>query len=152
MIQGIIKSYFATWLNIFNFWGRATRMDAIVFIVGSFVLLIIYALVGFCLYTYFHFNIDNPNALISLRLFGHSFFKCTAQEFIIFIELLCLLTLGIRRLHDTGQSGFSLLYYLIPVIGQLYLFLTIFCAPSNYHSQERHEDNPYSKVPYQTKI
>lgn len=152
MIQEIIKSYFSTWLNIFNFWGRATRQDTIVFGLGTFFLMILFALVSFYSHTYLNFNIYNPNAPVSLRLFGHTLFSYRISDVYESILLICLLTLGIRRLHDTGQSGLGLLYYLIPVIGQLYLFLTIFCAPSNYHSQERHEDNPYSKAPYQTKI
>ena len=42
---------------------------------------------------------------------------------IIVIIFIPLLTAGIRRLHDTGNSGWMLLVSIIPIIGGIWLFI-----------------------------
>lgn len=44
--------------------------------------------------------------------------------------LLPNLSIGVRRLHDIGKSGWWLLVSLIPVLGAIYL-IYLFCQPSS---------------------
>lgn len=49
------------------------------------------------------------------------------------------LAVGVRRLHDTGRSGWNLLWACLPVIGTIIL-LVFFC-------QDSREDNQYGPNP-----
>jgi uncharacterized membrane protein YhaH (DUF805 family) len=50
------------------------------------------------------------------------------------------LAVGARRLHDVGQSGWSLLLIIIPVLGALILIYAFF-------SRDSHADNKYGPSP-----
>lgn len=84
------------WSNIFNFNGRTRRSEFFpVFIVGFFIM----GIAGFI-----------------LNHLGLSF----ARDMVVFLYDIVTLSLCIRRLHDTGHSGFWLLLDLlwkIPFIG-----------------------------------
>lgn len=45
------------------------------------------------------------------------------------ITILPLLSMGVRRIHDIGHSGWLILLGLIPIIGAIIL-LVLFCLPS----------------------
>lgn len=49
-------------------------------------------------------------------LFGHA-----GATFIAFVFVWCGVALSIQRLHDTGHSGWSLLAFIVPVVGPLWL-------------------------------
>lgn len=50
--------------------------------------------------------------------------------YIIYIAIIIpSLSLGVRRLHDTGKSGFWLFIGLIPLVGEIIL-IVFFCMPS----------------------
>ena len=51
------------------------------------------------------------------------------------VLLLPGLSIGVRRLHDTGKSGWSLLLALIPIVGPIIL-LVFFCTDSQPGSNE----------------
>lgn len=88
--------------------------------------------------------------LLSLLIFfiGYSL---NSPELMMGISLVvCLiffvpgLAVSVRRLHDTGRSGWWLLLAFIPYIGSIALFI-IFCIGSN-------DDNKYGPNPLNKKI
>jgi len=56
------------------------------------------------------------------------------------IAFFAFCSVGIRRLHDTGRSGWNMLLLPVPVIGQLYLF-ALFCMEGTAKSN-RYGPNP----------
>lgn len=82
---------------------------------------------------------------ISLPLFGLSSYLIshdiqTGGIFVVilvvflFAVLFPLISVGVRRLHDTGRSGFYLLSALIPYIGHLYLIFLLI-QDSDYNNE-----------------
>ena len=53
---------------------------------------------------------------------------------------LCTWTAGIRRLHDTGRSGWWVLITLVPVVGWIILF--VFYAQDSQPGDNRYGRNP----------
>lgn len=50
-------------------------------------------------------------------------------EVLVLVLEISLICAGIRRLHDTGRSGFNILWCLLPVIGGI-LLIVYWCQPS----------------------
>lgn len=94
----------------------------------------------------------NPYAPLSFKIFGYTFLKnMVFKDFVEWIFIICFLTLGIRRMHDTGQTAATWFWFLIPIVGQFYLFFVLFFEPSN-NNKESMGLNPYSHASQQTKI
>jgi uncharacterized membrane protein YhaH (DUF805 family) len=51
------------------------------------------------------------------------------------IILLPSIAVGVRRLHDTGKSGWFMLLMLIPIVGGIWLFV-LFCIDGNPGANE----------------
>ena len=62
---------------------------------------------------------------------------------IIVIIFIPLLTVGIRRLHDTGKSGFYYFWSLVPFIGSL--IVLAFMLGDGTKGRNQYGDNPLKK-------
>ena len=62
---------------------------------------------------------------------------------IIIIIFIPLFTAGIRRLHDTGKSGFYVLWSLVPFIGSL--IVLAFMLGDGTKGRNQYGDNPLKK-------
>lgn len=109
----MIKSYASFWTNIFNFSKTATRANywwpvIINWLIGGIILSFIQAGIGH--------PIDDIYTFTDLNF---SF----ASKVIIFLVWIAMLSVTVRRLHDSDHSGFWIFIQLIPVIGQIWLFI-----------------------------
>ena len=102
-----------------TFSGRATRSEYWYVVLFGYLLALLIVFLGMI--------IDSPELIIGLS---------TVLSLILLVPGLAVC---IRRLHDTGRSGWWYLLVLIPYIGAVAL-LVIFCLKSN-------EDNKYGPKP-----
>ena len=58
----------------------------------------------------------------------------------LLVILIPYISLSVRRLHDTGQSGFLALIFLIPIIG--WLILLFFCCPDSEQNTNEYGPSP----------
>ena len=99
-----------------DFKGRATRSEYWYFVLFYFIISLILTLIDI--------NIINPN----LDLSPEAAMQGSVLTSIFALALLLpQIAVGIRRLHDTGRSGWWYLLILIPILGWLVLiyFYTI---------------------------
>lgn len=101
-----IDSYIYTLKHSFDFEGRTTRKDFWIFNTVMFILTFIWLF----LRIYFKFA---------------DFLNYIDNVFYFLIVLLAMpsVSISVRRLHDVSKSGWFLLLNLIPVIGQVILFV-----------------------------
>ena len=102
-----------------TFSGRATRSEYWYVVLFGYLLALLIVFLGMI--------IDSPELIIGLS---------TVLSLILLVPSLAVC---IRRLHDTGRSGWWYLLVLIPYIGAFAL-LIIFCLKSS-------EDNKYGPKP-----
>ena len=102
-----------------TFSGRATRSEYWYVVLFGYLLALLIVFLGMI--------IDSPELIIGLS---------TVLSLILLVPSLAVC---IRRLHDTGRSGWWYLLVLIPYIGAIAL-LVIFCFKSD-------EDNKYGSNP-----
>lgn len=102
-----------------TFSGRATRSEYWYVVLFGYLLALLIVLLGMM--------VDSPELIIGL------------SSVLSLILLVPGLAVCIRRLHDTGRSGWWYLLVLIPYIGAFAL-LIIFCLKSD-------EDNKYGSNP-----
>lgn len=102
--------------------GRATRKEYWMFVLWStIVYIVLAAIVG----------------ILTVNLNSYLFLLIDVAYWLAII--LPTLGVGIRRLHDTGRSGWWVLIGLIPIIGAI--TLVVFCA------QDSKPDNQYGPNP-----
>ena len=106
-----------------TFSGRATRSEYWYVVLFGYLLALLIVFLGMI--------IDSPELIIGLS---------TVLSLILLVPGLAVC---IRRLHDTGRSGWWYLLVLIPYIGAFAL-LIIFCLKSS-------EDNKYGPKPFSGK-
>jgi uncharacterized membrane protein YhaH (DUF805 family) len=94
-----------------DFSGRATRTAYWMFILINFIIQIVLSLFGF----------EIISGIISLLL------------------LIPSISIGARRLHDTGRTGWWQLIYLVPLIGLIVMIVFLV--------QDSHDDNEYGPNP-----
>lgn len=112
-----MNGYFDGWWRFWQFSGRASRGAFLTFFLG--------------------------NMLISAVFVALEAFYLTAWKFEVIYSLLILLpmlSLTVRRLHDTNRSAWWLLVILVPVVGMV-LWLILMVLPSEPPSN----DNAYSQ-------
>ncbi|BAW97209.1 hypothetical protein NIES970_21560 [[Synechococcus] sp. NIES-970] len=100
--------YINAWLNYTNFSGRTRRKE------------------------FWYVFIVNLAISFVLSVLEQTFLGALASLLSIVYSLAFLLpgiALGIRRLHDTGRSGWWLLISLVPIIGAIVL-IVFFASPS----------------------
>ena len=101
----------AVFENYANFRGRARRSEYWYFVLVNIFLLIAYVIVG---------------GLLSDTIgFGEDMFAC-GLVFSFLALIVPTLALIVRRLHDTGNSGWMYLIRFVPVIGPIW-FLILMC-------------------------
>ncbi|PIR58168.1 MAG: DUF805 domain-containing protein [Parcubacteria group bacterium CG10_big_fil_rev_8_21_14_0_10_38_31] len=98
---GVLKKYAV-------FTGRARRAEYWYFLLTNFLVFI---------------GLGIVNAIVDNKLsFFGIFYIRILYSLAIFIPSLAV---GVRRLHDTGRSGWWLLISLIPLIGTIWLFILL---------------------------
>lgn len=89
---------FAAYANYWDFQGRANRSEYWLFVLWMFILGLVAGIIDVAVLH--HKGAFGPCAL-----------------FVTFANLIPNLSLGVRRLHDTGRSGWWLLIGVIPLLG-----------------------------------
>ena len=98
-------------INIFDFKGRASRWEYWGGGLGA-------SLIGFVIVPF-----------VALLLGGEVFLLLVL--YFVFAQFSC----GIRRLHDVGKSGWTLLWGLVPLFGGMYL-LYLYVQPSELKNNQ----------------
>ena len=83
--------------KIFDYKSRARRQELLLFLVQFWIIAIAISLIS-----------ETLAGLVIIALF------------------LCLISLWVRRLHDTNKSGFWILAAFIPIIGPLFLLVVLY--------------------------
>lgn len=99
-----MKWYFKALFNYFNFTGRARRKEFWVFtLFNTLIAWILSELDGFLLTDYY------------------------IIAFYVFLSLILIPTIAVllRRLHDTGKSGWNILLVFLPIIGWTWLLILL---------------------------
>lgn len=107
--------YFKVWRDWQNFSGRATRTEYWMFTLFNVVIIALISMIGVFIDT------DIIDIVYSIAVF------------------IPALAVTVRRLHDTGRSGWWLLLFLIPVIGFIILLV--------FYCQDSKPDNRYGRNP-----
>jgi uncharacterized membrane protein YhaH (DUF805 family) len=102
--------------NYVGFQGRARRKEYWMFVLISFIISAVLSIV---------------ESIADLSTFLSGLYSLAV--------LLPSLAVGVRRLHDTGRSGWWLLISLIPLIGTIILIV--------FMCQDSEEDNTYGQNP-----
>lgn len=111
----IIENYVAFWTNIFKFDGRSRRSEYWYVVLANIIIGFILGIIS---------NIIDSNILATL------------YSIVSFIPSIAL---SIRRLHDTGKSGW---WYLIGITGIGAILLIIFFAQDSQPGSNKYGDNP----------
>ncbi|MCP4293078.1 MAG: DUF805 domain-containing protein [bacterium] len=125
--------YFSVWRNFLNFSGRAKRSEYWVFEITNIVLLFVFLMIIGGLSSNYDESQPDPAMPFSIIYF----------LFVLGI-MLPKLAVGVRRLHDTGKSGFWLMLGIIPYLGGIVLFF-IMLGGSDPHDNKygpAHEVDP----------
>ena len=130
----MIKAYIKMWKNVFNYSGRSQRRDywlaVLANLIIGFVLIFVTTLI---LISAIDPKLENVNTAGILGLFN---------LLLLLVMLVPGIALGVRRLHDTGKSGWWVLIGMIPylgIIGGIFL-IVFFCEDSG-------PDNKYGPNP-----
>tara|TARA_R110001592_G_scaffold2696_5_gene15383 strand:+ start:1135 stop:1497 length:363 start_codon:yes stop_codon:yes gene_type:complete len=99
-----MKWYFKALSQYFNFTGRARRKEFWVFTFSNLFMYWVLSILDHYLYT--------------------DYFTLTSYVFSAFI-LMPTITVVLRRLHDSGKTGWNILLILIPFIGWLWLLILL---------------------------
>jgi uncharacterized membrane protein YhaH (DUF805 family) len=121
-----VELYFRAWKNYVGFSGRATRTEYWIFVIVNFVFLLLLGGASVLISSGESDPTSNPLLFV----------------YIVFVvaSILPRLALMVRRLHDSGKTGLWLLIGLVPVIGEVVLFVFMLRG-----SQK--EDNLYGPIP-----
>lgn len=114
-----MNNYFGAMLRYFEFSGRSTRREYWWYGLGMFVAFVVAIFVDYRL-GYVRAGRGVGPAII----------------FSMVVHVLPGITLTVRRLHDTGKSGFWYFISLIPVIGGLWLFYLTGIKGPEYEAQQ----------------
>ena len=113
-----MKTYFNGWKRMLNFSGNSTRAQFWVFNIVNWLLIYSYYL----LLSVNHF-LGNDYSTAILNVLG----LCMGVFAILY--LIAAWTLAVRRLHDSGKSGWNLLWGVVPAVGWVIL-LVFYLLPS----------------------
>lgn len=127
-----MEEFINVFKNFTNFSGRTNRKD---FIFAHLIQS------GICIAFSFY-------AVIATSFYTEVWFD-SLLEFIYIIYCLFtivpFLALSVRRLHDTGRSGFNILWSLIPIIGTITVIIFLL-------ERSRNEDNKYTEEKKKTRL
>ena len=126
LIGELMELYLSVWKNYVGFSGRATRTEYWLFVIVNAILV---SLLG------------GMSVLIrsgeSDPTLDPMFYIYIAFNIAIFLPTLAV---TVRRLHDSGKTGLWILIGLVPIIGEVVLFVLMLLG-----SQK--SDNKYGPVP-----
>ena len=94
--DGLIKCYFSGWRNTFNYKGKATRKEFWLFVLVNFIVLNAPAFAAEMMVMTW---INLSELLLSL------FAGFNLQTIFKILFIIPIISLGIRRMHDIGRSG-----------------------------------------------
>jgi uncharacterized membrane protein YhaH (DUF805 family) len=117
-----VNWYMAVLKNYAGFSGRARRTEYWMFALFSFIITAVLDLIGM---------VAKLGAYLGL-IYG-------------LLVLIPSLAVGVRRLHDTGRSGWWLLIALIPFIGAI--ILIVFMVLDSEPGDNKYGPNPKQAVP-----
>jgi uncharacterized membrane protein YhaH (DUF805 family) len=103
--------------------GRARRMEYWMFVLINFVITVVLILIDILIGTF------SPQTGVGLL-----------QGLYALAVLIPFITVTVRRLHDTGRSGWSMLIGLIPIIGGIVLL--IFMVQDSQPGANQYGPNP----------
>ena len=122
--KNILQYFFhCVTINFMNFRGRARRKEYWSLILFVIITIFITMSVGDL------FNFQKSQYLLGI-------------PFVIFF--LPVLSAGVRRMHDIGKSGTTLLVYFIPLIGGIWLLILLFTESQK--GTNRHGPNPKNPI------
>ena len=99
-----MKWYFKALYHYFNFSGRARRKEFWVFFLSNVLIFWILSILDHYLYT--------------------AYFTTTSYVFSAFI-LIPSIAVSLRRLHDSGKTGWNILFIFIPFLGWFWLLILL---------------------------
>jgi uncharacterized membrane protein YhaH (DUF805 family) len=114
--------YLEAWKNYANFQGRARRKAFWMFVLFNIIALVVLGLIQG-----------------ALGLSGESGYGILTGLYSLAV-LLPALSLAVRRLHDTGRSGWWLLIGLLPLVGEI--ILIVFYALDGQPGENQYGPNP----------
>ena len=108
----MIEAYKKFWKNYVNFKGRSTRSDYWYALLAHFIISFALGFVG--------------------GFLGSAVLAITTVLMLVYSLAMMIpaLAICVRRLHDTGKSGWFLLLSFIPLIGG-FILLIFYCLPSD---------------------
>ncbi len=116
--MGFFEAVGSVFAGYFKFSGRASRSEYWWFFL--FEILVGGAAMGFDIWTIMsavNAAGGDPDAMLSIGIFDYMTFY---YFLITFFPRMCV---TVRRLHDVGLSGFFYLFYFVPVVGGLVVFV-----------------------------
>ncbi|PGH39440.1 MAG: hypothetical protein CRN43_09085 [Candidatus Nephrothrix sp. EaCA] len=120
-----MKYYLKALRNFANFSGRARRREYWYFRLFSFI-----------------FGLGIFIIPITLEMHGDIFRGLFVILFLLYVLAVIIagLAVAVRRLHDVGESGWSLLISLIPVIGSIWLLVLM--LTDSEAGENKYGENP----------
>ena len=119
--------YLDAWKNYVNFQGRARRKAYWMFVLFNIIALVILSLIEG-----------------ALGLSGQNGYGILTGLYSLAI-ILPLIALAVRRLHDTGRSGWWILIGLVPLIGPIVLI--VFYVTDSQPGTNEYGPNPKESAP-----
>ena len=119
--------YLDAWKNYINFQGRARRKAYWMFVLFNLIALVILSLIEG-----------------ALGLSGQNGYGILTGLYTLAI-ILPLIALAVRRLHDTGRSGWWILIGLVPLIGPIVLI--VFYVTDSQPGTNQYGPNPKESAP-----
>lgn len=126
-----MRCYFDGMMRYFEISGRSTRMQYWMFYLIQCVLTILAAVVDIVLG-----GLAYPAAP-----------QLPVTLFVTFVHFIPGITVGVRRLHDIGRSGFWYLLYLIPFAGFLLLYWACCASEPGSNAYDDPEPSRYEPRP-----
>ena len=104
-----------------DFSGRASRQEFWMFVLFNLLLAMAWAFVAGLLTGLFGGSFDQESRLIFMYKLIAIYYAVTAVP---------AMAVGVRRLHDTGRSGWWMLIGLVPLVGSIWL-IVLMCSDDN---------------------
>ena len=117
--------YFDTMLRYFEFTGRSSRTQYWVYTLVSLLLLFGALYVDIAVLGYFRPGVSGLGPL---------------TLFCVFIHVVPNITVTVRRLHDSGRSGWWYWISLVPFIGGIWLLVLMCFGPDGYGANAYGDD------------
>ena len=127
---GFCKAVGLAFKNFGKCSGRSRRSEFWYFLLFVFCIELLFSI----LTTSFQISDHSRSASPMYTLFGY------LQVIFILVILIPYISLSVRRLHDTGQSGFLFLVSFIPFIGSL--ILLFLCCPDSQQDTNEYGPSP----------